>query len=276
MIDLIQTLFALKKYKTMQNAASHMRLTQSTVSKRIDHLEHLTGRVLLTRVGRRVQLTEQAELLLTQMMPHVLALEEIMQDRPNGERRVLSLGISESILSSWGTDILSTLGDRGLDFELHAHRGPTLIDKVESGRYDLALLVGPVTSNGLMVESLGRERFVVAGGKEKNFYTIEESSQTWKAIREQCLELGLSPSYRLETFVSIAQLISKDLACGLIPMGISKTYIGKKKRIQKTKVIREIQLIYRKKIGFLPDFESIVGEIRKATRKSMSSLEKYY
>ena len=83
-------------------AATHLRVTQSTVSKRLAALECEVGRPLTEAHGRGVRLTPAGHRLLTRAEPLVASLRQALQEEELQTGGRLEIGVSESILASWG------------------------------------------------------------------------------------------------------------------------------------------------------------------------------
>ena len=98
----IETLIALATTGSMTRAATHLRVTQSTVSKRLAALECEVGRPLTEAHGRGVRLTSAGHRLLTRVEPLVASLRQALQEEELQTGGRLEIGVSESILASWG------------------------------------------------------------------------------------------------------------------------------------------------------------------------------
>ncbi|HIG15988.1 MAG TPA: hypothetical protein EYQ31_01065 [Candidatus Handelsmanbacteria bacterium] len=63
----------------------------------------------------------------------------LTQDEVHGPT-TLTLGVSESILSSWGAGVLRLARDAvtGVHLDIHTHRSPIVVDRVRAGEYMLA------------------------------------------------------------------------------------------------------------------------------------------
>lgn len=252
MIEDIETLIALEKFKTMSAASSHLRITQSAVSKRLASLEHECGRKLFEKKGRRVELTAFARSFIKKVSPHLGEIRSAMREPFVESKQVLVIGVSESILSSWGASkILPIAKKMNVELEFHCHRSPTVLQKVEAGIYDIGFCAGKLPNpRGLHSLLILKEEMVMISkeGKYKNgspFMCVEESSATWKAVKNK---FSLKPQIVLESFFSVAQLANQGLLPGLVPRGVTESLrIDKKKVLSLTpKLHRPIQLVLKK------------------------------
>ncbi len=237
MIANIETLSALSEWGTMTRAATHLRITQSAVSKRIASLEASTGHHLIERVGRGVRLTPAGVALLEKTDPFMSALRDALrEDRPAGGGR-LEIGVSESILASWGAEILAIVrkSNPRLALVVNAHRSPVALDHVLSGEYVLALCAGlaedtpelrseVVFEEPMVIVPSGLRRLDLSGTVP--VMTIEPHSATWQCIGHRIRVASRSWPFRIEviqtlqSFVCIAQMARCGLAHGLVPIGI--------------------------------------------------------
>ena len=237
MIANIEALAALSELGTMTRAATRLRITQSAVSKRIAALESSTSQRLVERVGRGVRLTPAAVALLEKTDPFMTALRDALRDdRPAGTER-LEIGVSESILASWGSKILADMQHENprLALVVNAHRSPVALDHIRSGEYVLALCAGLVDDTPELRSEVIYEEPMVIVPKALNqleldgtipVMTIEPHSATWQCLGRRIRIASRSWSFRLEvrqtlqSFVCIAQMAQSGLAHGLVPMGV--------------------------------------------------------
>lgn len=270
MIDGLEALSALAEWGTMTRAATHLRVTQSAVSKRIHSLEEVLGVELVERSGRRVILTSGGTRLLGRAGPLLVALKEALDhDGDDSETEgVLAVGVSESILASWGPSALKKVRRRmpGLELRVHAHRSPVAVDGVLAGEYVLALVSGSSERvAGLTSIELEEEEIVVVPSELRHLVlrrggrlavtSIERESATGRALRRRLglfrRESGvqLEVQETLESFACIVQLARTGFGHGLVPMGIARA-MGVPKdrlvRLPKPGLWRPISLVGRR------------------------------
>lgn len=255
----LETLLALKKHKTMTRAALALRVSQSAVSKRISALEDRLGKPLLQRQGRLVILTAEAHELIDEALPAYQQLQDVLSRKTISHvNRVLVVGVSDSVLSTWGAKVLQK-ASQGLDLQLqlHCHRSPVVQEKVESGQYDLGICAGPVgtKSGGLQVWDWTKEEMIFCGEglpksvsqlKEQKVLTIERSSSTWKAMDLELSQRGFHNYESMESFMAIAQVSKTTGQLGLIPVGVAKVLKIQNQQSLKPKLTRSIQIVMQK------------------------------
>ena len=241
MIANLEALTALSETGTMTRAATRLRITQSAVSKRIAALESDVGHKLIEPIGRRVRLTPSGVRLLEKTRPFLAALKEALaDDAPTRGGRIV-IGISESILCSWGAKLLARVRSEmpDLEFTVNTHRSPVVIDQVRSGEYMLALCTSePQDAPELICEPLFEEPMVIIPAgltpldlrtqKHLPVLTIEPHSVTWRCIERRLRSRSKSWPFEIEvvqtvqSFACITQMAQCGLAHGLVPIGVAR------------------------------------------------------
>lgn len=231
MLSYIEALEALSQSGTMVEAATLLRISQSAISKRIASLEARVGKKLIEKTGRRVQLTPHALHLLTQLKPVLSEFRSILGAKIKSDSGVISLGVSESILNSWGAELLHKIckGWPELKLEVHTHRSPVVVDRVAAGEYQLGLIAGNAdNSSSLRAIELLREPMVLipknlgripSKWNGVGIITIESRSGTWGAIERRCNDMGLIVERQLESFFAVVQMSRAGFGHGLVPLG---------------------------------------------------------
>ena len=241
MIENIETLSALSEAGTMTKAATRLRISQSAVSKRIDVLENALGRKLVEPVGRRVRLTAAGIQLLEKTAPFMAALREAVADESPVQGSRLVIGISESILSAWGSSVLAGVVQSipQLELVINAHRSPVAIDNVRSGEYMLALCADmggysadvksePLVDEPMVLVPSGLKPFQLRQDTTLPVITIEPHAATWRHLERQIRAHAETWNIRIEaeqtvqSFAGIAQLARCGFGHGLVPLGIAR------------------------------------------------------
>jgi DNA-binding transcriptional LysR family regulator len=249
MLDRLEALSALAQAGTMGRAAASLRVTQSAISKRIAALEAELSLKLIEREGRRVRLTTEAQRLLREARPLLADLRDVLHSRRKGSEPILRVAASDSLLASWLPGALRRALDQlpELRVELHAHRGPMLLERVRSGDYALGLCPAGESDGDLLQRELVREAMVIvparlaalgvearAPAREQSkahvvrVWAIEERSLTWEAIAGRLARLRKSAGFaievdaRLESFAALVQVARAGFAHALVPRGIAR------------------------------------------------------
>ncbi len=237
MLDQIEALTALHEEGTMSRAAVRLRVTQSAVSKRIAALEARVGAPLVEPSGRRVALTPAALRLLAGAAPLLAELRQLLSGEVVEAGGEIVMGVSESILASWGAAALARAAEAcpGLRLRLHAHRSPVAIERVRAGEYLLALVAGECEdAPDLAVRPLLEEEMVVVPsglrpitpGARLPVLAIEPASATWASTAPRIARLGkslrLEVIQTVESFAALVQMARAGLGHGLAPLGVAR------------------------------------------------------
>jgi DNA-binding transcriptional LysR family regulator len=238
MLERLEALQALAATGTMGHAAANLRITQSAVSKRIGALEAELSMKLVEREGRRVRLTAEAQRLLSEARPLLARLRDVLHTRGAAREPVLRVAASDSLLASWLPSALRRALDQlpAVQVELHAHRGPMLLERVRSGDYALGFCPGGTGDGDLAQRELLREPMVIVPARllplpkapVVNVWAIEKRSLTWEAIESRLPRLRKSAGFtlevvaRLESFAALVQVARAGFAHALVPRGIAR------------------------------------------------------
>src|SRR5687767_13341698 len=157
MFEQLTALAALAETGTMRAAGTKLHISQSAVSKRIASLESDLDKTLIERRGRHAYLTPEGERLLSRVQPLLSELRATLSEDAIEGRGRISIGVSESILGSWGAPLFARTQTPEMEIELHAHRSPVAVDMVRGGEYALALIALASAVPDLVSETLVRE-----------------------------------------------------------------------------------------------------------------------
>jgi DNA-binding transcriptional LysR family regulator len=193
---------------------------------------------LLEQHGRHVRLTPLAERLLLDATPLLEKLREIVQAESAPRDEVLRVAATDSLLASWLPATLRAALDRlpGLRIELHAHRGPMLLEHVRAGDYALGVCPAATTEGELLVRVLGQEPMVIVPAHLARLrpsgvipvWAIEQRSLTWEAIAARVGRVQKDPGItlevqgRLESFTALVQVARAGFAHALVPIGVAR------------------------------------------------------
>lgn len=162
----IQSFLALYKTRNVTRAALELGLVQPAVSTQIAKLETELGVRLFERSTRGVTPTAEGETLHGLVLPLARELESVRQGmldlggRPTG---VVRLGAVPSLSVGVVPHCLAGFCNSHPDVTVQLSEGysATLLQQVESGNLDLALINDLQQPNGLVVEPLASEELVI-------------------------------------------------------------------------------------------------------------------
>lgn len=240
MIDQLEALASLAEHGTMRSAATRLRISQSAVTKRLDALEAQLGVRVRERAGRRVRLTGAAERLLERTRPLLAELRLAVLGERSIAAGFLVIGVSESILASWGPRVLADVRRRRpeLHFRLNAHRSPVAVDLVRAGEYMLALVAGGEDAPGelaretlfseeMVIVPSGLARIALRRGSTLPVLSIEAGSATGRALRTPLSRLArergirIEPEAGIQSYTAVVQLARAGFGHGLVPLPLA-------------------------------------------------------
>lgn len=232
-IDQIEALRALREEGTVARAALRLRLTPSAVSKRIGALEGHLGRALLLKVGRRAVLSDDAVRILDEAEPLLVRLADVLAGNLPSPTPTVTVAATESALCGGLAPMLRAAAEgTGVRLELHAHRGPRVLDRVRAGEVDAGVCAGGELDGDLVGRTLGDEPMGIvptrsgACGDTFDVWTIEATSLTWEAIARRVSRATvdgrpLRITGRLESFPALVQVALAGIAPALVPQGVA-------------------------------------------------------
>ena len=125
---------------TISGAANVLHLSQPTLSRQMQELEHELGCTLFERGKRRIELTEEGMRLRSRA-------EEIVDlvDRTERDFRTSRIGGGETPAMSLITDIIAELQSAYplMTFSLYSGNAVDVSERLETGRIDFGLFLGP-------------------------------------------------------------------------------------------------------------------------------------
>jgi DNA-binding transcriptional LysR family regulator len=155
----IEAFCCIMRYGSFRAAASHLNLTQPTLSIRIRTMEEVLGFPLFKKVGRGTQPTRDAEAIL----PHAERLLVMADDFParpkstDALRGSLRLGAPDCFGTICLPDLLGELRKRFPDLRpaITIDRAPALCKALNARELDIAFITEPKTGAHIRLEPLG-------------------------------------------------------------------------------------------------------------------------
>ncbi|EFO81296.1 LysR substrate-binding [Oscillochloris trichoides DG-6] len=158
---------AVARHSHVTRAAAELHIAQPALSKQISQLEHELGVALFDRVGRNVRLTEAGEALLPHaraVMAQVEAARAEMAERIGLRKGRATVGAPPTVGNQLLPQALAIFNQRysGIELRLHEAGVQTLLDLLETGLTDVAVVTLPVDDENLTVLPLFTEEMVIA------------------------------------------------------------------------------------------------------------------
>lgn len=164
----LRTLREVVRHGSFSAAAESLGYTQSAVSRQVALSERAAGRALFERRARGVELTPAGEIVLRHARIALAELEAVrldLEDLDRRRRRQVRLGAFSTAMAVLVPNALAALRTRepGLDVVLREGTSERLIDRVVSGRLDIAVVTASASPpSGVAVERLLDDPLLVA------------------------------------------------------------------------------------------------------------------
>jgi LysR family hydrogen peroxide-inducible transcriptional activator len=155
-------------------AADICAISQPALSLQIKELEETLGTPLFERGPRKVRLTSLGEVLAERARDILRAvddLDDLARASREGMAGPLRIGVIPTVAPYLLPGIVSALAGRfpGLDIRIRESQTPRLIEELEDGRLDTAIVALPLSNPGLTEVKLFSEEFLlVRPGEERD------------------------------------------------------------------------------------------------------------
>ncbi|NTW98088.1 MAG: LysR family transcriptional regulator [Oscillochloris sp.] len=231
---------AVARHSHVTRAAAELHIAQPALSKQISQLEHELGVALFDRVGRNVRLTEAGEALLPHaraVMAQVEAARAEMAERIGLRKGRATVGAPPTVGNQLLPQVLAAFNKRyaGIELRLHEAGVQTLLDLLETGLTDVAVVTLPVDDENLTVLPLFSEEMVIAVWRghrlaDRGEVTINElADEPWvlspenyelrEAALSVCERAGFTPRVVLDggETDTLLRFVAAGLGIALVP-----------------------------------------------------------
>jgi DNA-binding transcriptional LysR family regulator len=252
--------------KSLSKAADSLDLTQSGLSRQLAALETYLGKVLFSRTGRGVELTDAGKVLLEAAKSGYRLVDEALEtvrEKEGVTQGNVRLATVHTLSYYFIADVLSTfVGNRPqVNLSLMGRSSPEVVELVESGKadigfvYDAAVASADVTSIPLFDD----EMCLIIGVASKVEDGVDLTVSPPRligfppnyALRRMLEGSGIKPDFaaEAETIDSMLRLAASGVgACVLpsrMPDSTVRDYGLKKVRIAKPLMTRRVVAIVR-------------------------------
>lgn len=237
MLEELKALLAVVQHGTFESAGAQIGLSRSAINSRIRQLETRLGMTLFIRTGRALRLSPDAQRVVTLARQMLALADEMQKNDGTALQGHLRLG---AITSVQGTLLPPVLRDMRIQApDLHVQLIPgvslTLLDQVDRGELDMALMIRPpfALPASLQGEVFHREPFVLIVPHEVTgddpleilaghpFIQYDRSSFGGRQVAGFLKRQRLAPSTVLEVddIEAIVRMVASGLGVALVPMG---------------------------------------------------------
>lgn len=163
-LDLARTFLEIVRCGSLASAAEKLHVTQTAVTARVQKLESLLGVTLFIRNRAGARLTCDGEAFVIYANQLLQTWEAARRDlpRPEGLHQMLHIGgevsLCNPLILSWAKALREHLDTHALRVQIRD--GEQLLEQVEMGLLDAALVYQPVYWPGVQVEQLLEEKLI--------------------------------------------------------------------------------------------------------------------
>lgn len=260
---------AVARHSHVTRAAAELHIAQPALSKQISQLEQELGVALFDRVGRNVRLTEAGEALLPHaraVMAQVEAARAEMAERIGLRRGRATVGTPPTVGTQLLPAVLAAFNRQypGIELRLHESGVQTLLDLLETGLTDVAVVTLPVEDEHLTVVPLFTEEMVVAVWKGHQFAGREEveikqlQQEPWvlspenyelrEATLSACATAGFTPRVVLDggETDTLLRFVAAGIGVALVPrLAVNGTRELTTLRVVDQRLTRTLGIVWR-------------------------------
>lgn len=280
---------AVARTNSFTRAADELGVTQPSLSEQIKKLEGLLGAQLFERLNRRIELTPLGEALLPRaraLLEEATALPLILESLREGVRGDLRIGAIPTILPYFLAPRLRQFVDAFPEVNLHLREAttPDLIEQIQDGVLDLAILSVPVEGQGLVMSELFREPLSLAVADDHPLATAESvdlrrlSTERLLVLKEgHCLRdetltvcqrarVKFAGQFEADQFASIFELIRSGFGVSIVPEMARLSALGCRLIPLEQKASRKIGFIRLEKHYVSKPLDAFILFLRNAAK----------
>jgi DNA-binding transcriptional LysR family regulator len=166
-IQQLETFYWITRLGTFAAAGEYLHTSQANVSSRIRELESELDVLLFERIGRTVNLTLKGRELLkhAERVVAEAARLRVAAGKLAVGQGLVRIGVGEAVAMRSLITIINRLKERypGLDVEFDVNLNASLLDKLERGAIDIAVVGGPVDDPDTKLVPIGAMTFQWVG-----------------------------------------------------------------------------------------------------------------
>lgn len=175
----LEYLIALAEYKHFRRAADSCNVSQPTLSGQIRKLEDELGTILLERTSRKVLFT-QAGLMLVDQARAVLREVKVLREMASNQGKEMSGPMHIGIIPTLSPYLLPVIVPElkaafpDLDLFIYELQTPQLVDQLEAGQLDCAILALGKESEAFIEVPIFKERMLLAVSRQHPWATRQQ------------------------------------------------------------------------------------------------------
>jgi DNA-binding transcriptional LysR family regulator len=261
---------AVARHLHFTRAAEELHVAQPTVSQQLARLEAELGTALFHRMKRRVALTSAGEALLPRARQLLTELDEAraeVQELTGLRKGSLAIGATPSVSTRLLPPVLAEFHQLhpGIRLLVREAGSRWLVQSLESGELDLALVILPVRQPVLQTQPLQVERLVLATAnddpltergtvelgelRETPFVMFREGYDLRDVTLAACRRLGFEPKVAVEggEMDTVLRLVAYGLGVAIVPEMVIEPGAGLARvQLSRPRLARTIALARRR------------------------------
>lgn len=253
-IKQMQYLIEVARLKSFTKAAEALYITQPTISKMVKGLEEELGVSLFDRIGKRIELTDAGQLIVTKAQQIVAEYQNMaaeLDDLRNMKRGHLRIGLPPMVGASFFPNVIGKFHERYPDItiQLFEDGAKKVEHDVVEGLLDAGVAVLPTLQEGLASFPFVEERLLLVLPlshrlsqrdqvhlqelSEEDFVLFRQDFTLHDRIIATCTQLGFQPRivYESSQWDLISEMVAVGLGITLLPETICREIGDKRVRI---------------------------------------------
>lgn len=241
---------AAAEYGSLRKAAEALAISQPSLSRQIQILEHEVKAPLFVRSNKRVVLTEAGQLLVNRADNILREVGEVRHEIAALSRErntIIKIGAIQSTCDYLLPHAIKVFRAQfpNVKVAVYGNRSTEIVEKVGRGLIDIGIVAAPVCDPRVTASSLANDPFAFVASPSHQYSALSELSLAYLKgepfinfprgypIREQieqvAAEFGLSLNVviELESIEAIKELVRQGVGVSLLP---SSTLSGEKTR----------------------------------------------
>jgi len=235
----LRSFVTVSETENFTRASERLNITQPTLSQQIINLEKGLGHKLFHRLGRRAVLTEPGQVFLKRARRILLEADNAtkeLSDHPGLDRRI-TVGAIPSIAPYILPALIAQARIEYPHLQIHAREDfrADLVQGVQDGGLDLAIVSMPVRETSIAIEPLTREPLLLVVGKQhplakakavratdlakETFAMLGTSSALAEKVRDFCGDHQFNPriAYHCSQIATVKSLVALGVGISILP-----------------------------------------------------------
>lgn len=241
----LQYVLELARTSSFTKAAEELHITQPTLSKMIKNLEDELGIELFSRIGKRVELTEEGKIIWGKAQEIVNSFSDLQReinDLTHLHKGTIRIGLPPMAGASFFPTVIRRFRERypGVTIQMVEDGSLKIESEVAGGSLDMGVVLLPTNvelfeTYTIIKENLRllvhpthrlaqRKEAALAELAEETFILFREDFALHDKIITECIGAGFEPQvlYKSSQWDFIGEMVAENLGIALLPEPICK------------------------------------------------------